>query len=256
MRLRQFPFVVGLFFAASAATQGAPQGQNGRSGESQGSLAPGMTINATLKSSIDAKKVKSSDTVTAETTDKVKSADGRTILPKGAKLIGHVTQAESRSKGDKESMVAIQFDKATTKEGQEIPLTNVVIQAIASPASSAPAYSPGPGPSSTGTPSNNPSMSGSSGTRAGSSTTGSNPPNSYPGPVGETESGGGGAPSGPLPPNSRGVYGLQGLNLGRTNSSNGESSVITSSEKNIHLDSGTRLLLMVQPQGSSETPSR
>jgi hypothetical protein len=253
MRLRHFPLGAGLLLVAGALTPATPQGQNGRSTVSEGSLAPGMTINATLKSTIDSKKAKTSDTVTAETTDKVMSADGRTILSKGAKLTGHVTQVEARAKGDKESMVAVQFDKATTKDGQEITLNNVLIQAIAPPATSA-AYSPGPGPGA-GTPSNNPSMSGSSGGRTGSSTTGTNPPAAYPSTAGQT-AGGAQEQSGTLPPNSRGVYGLQGLNLGRTSSGNGESSVVVSSEKNVHLDSGTRLLLVVQPQGSSTTPSR
>jgi len=248
-----FPIVGGALLAASVVTQGVPQGQNGRSGESQGSLAPGMTINATLKSSIDTKRVKPNDTVAAETSDKVKSADGRVILPKGAKLMGHVTQAEARSKGDKESMLAIQFDKGTTKDGQEIPLNNVVIQAIAAPATSAPAYSSGP---AAGTTSNNPSMSGSTGGRPGSGTTGSSPQNSYPGAAaGQTEGGGEGG-SGPLPPNSQGVYGMQDVKLARVKSPNGENSVIISNGKNVHLDSGTRLLLAVQPQGSSETPVR
>jgi hypothetical protein len=257
MKLRAYPFLMGLLFAGGAMAQTAPPAQ--KSAETQGSLASGMTINAELKSSIDTKKMKANDQVTAQTTDKVQSTDGRTILPKGAKLIGHVTQAEARSKGDKESLVAMQFDKATTKKGEEIPLTNVVIQAIAAPATGGPAYAPAPvasGAGPAGTPSNNPSMSGSSGARTGGSTTGSNPPNAYPGVAGETQAGGA-ADNGPLPPNSQGVYGLQNVKLARANTPNGENSVIISNDKNVHLNSGTRLLLKVEPpQSSNETPGR
>ena len=258
MKLRALPFLMGLLFAGGAMAQTAPPAQTGN-GESQGSLASGMTINAELKSSIDTKKMKANDPVTAQTTDKVQSADGRTILPKGAKLIGHVTQAEARSKGDKESLVAMQFDKATTKKGEEIPLVNVVIQAIAAPAAGGPVDAPGPvtsGAGPVGTPSNNPSMSGSSGPRTGGSTTGTNPPNAYPGIAGATQAGGE-ANNGPLPPNSQGVYGLQNVKLARENTPNGENSVIISNDKNVHLSSGTRLLLKVEPpQSSNETPGR
>lgn len=266
MRLRPIPFFIGVLFAAGAMaqTQTAPQAQTANTGETQGSLASGMTINAELKSSMDSKKIKPNDKVTAQTTEKVTSSDGRTILPKGAKLMGHVTQAEARDKGDKESMVAVQFDKAMTKDGQEIPLNNVAIQAIAPPPNPS-AYSAAPGgPAATGggptggsgAPANNPSMSGSTGARTGGSTTGSNPPNAYPGAVGQSQ-GGAASDMGPLPPNSQGVYGLQNLKLARQNSPNGENSVIISNDKHVHLDSGTRLLLSVQPpQGSSETPGR
>jgi Bacterial conjugation TrbI-like protein len=260
MRVRPFPFLIGLFFTAGAMAQTAPpQTEQGRSGDSQGSLASGMTINAELKSSIDSKKAKMGEPVKAEITEKVQSTDGRTILPKGAKVTGHLTQAEARSKGDKESMVAMQFDKATTKDGQEIPLNNVVIQAIAAPPNNEPSYSPGPGPSAapSGPPAgNNPSMSGSSSPRTGGSTTGANPPNAYPGSAGGTEASGGGI-SGPLPPNSQGVYGLQNIKLARANTANGENSVIISNDKNVRLNSGTRLLLRVEPpQSSNETPGR
>lgn len=254
MKPARLTFLIVALFAASAVLGVARTQQNGRSGESQGSLAEGMTINAQLKSSVDSKKVKPGDAVTAETTETVKSSDGRTILPKGTKLIGHVTQASSRAKGDSESMLGIQFEKAVTRDGEEVPLNNVVIEAVAPPSSTASNFAPGPSATGPTAPPYNPSMSGSAGPRGGSNTTGSNPSNPYPGVAGQTETGGG-YESGPLPANSRGVYGLQGLSLGRAHSSSGESSVIASNGKNVHLDSGTRLLLK-QPQGSSTTPGR
>jgi hypothetical protein len=255
MKPAKLTLVIGALFAASALLAAVPTQQNGRSGESPGSLADGMTINAQLKSSVDSKKVKPGDAVTAETTETVKSSDGRTILPRGTKLIGQVTQASSRAKGDSESMLGIQFEKAVTKSGEEVPLNNVVIEAVAPPSSTASDFAPGPSATGPAAPPSNPSMSGSAGARAGSNTTGSNPANPYPGAAGQTETRGG-YESGPLPANSRGVYGLPGLSLGRANSSNGESSVIASNGKNVHLDSGTRLLLVTQAHGSRTTPGR
>jgi hypothetical protein len=155
-------------------------------------------------------------------------------------------------------MLAIQFDKATLKGGQEVPLNNVVIQAVAAPARETANYGGYDSQPTTapGSPSNNPSMSGSRGARP----EGTPPTQPYPGsnsgganPNGTSPNGSEGTNSGPLPANARGVYGLDGVRLSA--SSNGEGTVLTSTDKNIHLDGGTRLLLTAQPQSASVAPS-
>ena len=256
MKLATYAFVIAWIFASCAAARAFSLSQTASSGESEGSLAPGMTINAELKSSIDSKKLKAGDPVTAEASEAVKSPDGRTILPKGAKLIGHVTQATARSKGENQSLLAIQFDKAETKNGQEVSLTNVVVEAVAPPRESSGFSSWPEGNGSAGQPASNPSVSGSTSPRGGSNTTGANPSSPYPGATTDTETGGGRDANGPLQPSSRGVYGIQGLRLGRINSPNGETSVLESNQKSVHLDSGTRLLLVEQPQGANGAAGR
>src|SRR6266850_181381 len=241
--------VSSLLAAGLAAQAPTPSENTG----SEGSLAGGTVLNATLNSSVDSKKAKPGEQITAHTTEAVKSTDGRMILPKGTKLIGHVTQASARGNGQEQAMLAIQFDKAVLKDKQEMPL-NVTIQAIAAPpqqaSSSAFGGSSAGGAGAPGTsPSNNPSMSGSRGARPD----GTPPADSYPSanstgaPGGEPNSGG------PLPANMLGVYGLDGVRI--TANANGEGTVLTSSAKNVHLDGGTRLLLAVQPQSASTAPS-
>src|SRR5712675_3326608 len=110
---------------ASASTSASAQ-----NGQANGSLATGTAFNAALSSPIDSKKCKPGDAVNAHTTEAVKS-EGKTVIPKGSKLVGHVTQASARAKGESESALGIVFDKAILKNGQEMPL-NVGIQAIAS----------------------------------------------------------------------------------------------------------------------------
>jgi len=88
-----------------------------------------------LNSSVDSKKAKQGDEVTAHTTEAIKS-QGKTVVPKGSKLIGHVTRASARGKGDADSALGIAFDKCILKNGQEIPL-NGNIQALASAESAA-----------------------------------------------------------------------------------------------------------------------
>jgi hypothetical protein len=233
-------------------------------GGSSVSLPSGTTLHAELSASVDSKKVKAGNPVTAQITEAVK-ADGKTLIPKGAKLVGRVTQASARAKGDPESALAIQFDKAVLKNGQEIPLS-VWIRAIAAEPRSV--YQPGPEQNTmAGTPGAGQSPMGS-----GRSTMGGPPAATAP-PVGastdtttragesasaaEKEAGatGGLNAAGQLTANSRGVFGLDGVRLATDASSATQGSVITSSGKNVHLDSGTRLLLVVHSDAST-TPSR
>ena len=246
-------FAIATLWAAGPAAQ-APQPSETTGSEA--SLAGVMVINAELNSSVDSKKAKPGEQITAHITETVKSTDGRTILPKGTKLIGHITKASARSNDQGEAMLAIQFDKAVMKDKQEVPLNNVVIQAVAAPAQQSAAYSSDIGrataPGSTSAPSNNPSMSGSRGARPEGTPT----PQTYPsgGSNGGDANGSGESNSaGPLPANAHGVYGFEGLRLSAN--ANGEGTVLTSSAKNVHLDGGTRLLLMVQPQTASAAPS-
>jgi hypothetical protein len=51
-----------------------------------------------------------------------------------------------------------------------------------------------------------------------------------------------------LTSNSRGVFGLQGLGLTSASSGEVQSTLITSASRNVHLESGTRLLLAAQGQ--------
>ena len=244
---------VAVLCVASEAAQAPSPSENT---SSDASLADGMAINATLNSSIDSKKAKPGEQITAHTTEAVKSTDGRTILPKGTKLVGHVTQATARSNGQSESMLAIQFDKALLKDKQEVPLHNVVIQAVAAPAqqSQASTYSTeADRTGSPGTPSNNPSMAGSRGARPESTPNAQQYPNENPAGNNPDSSTGGASNGGALPANAKGVYGFDGLRLSA--SANGEGTVLTSTNKNVHLDGGTRLLLTVQPQNASAAPN-
>src|SRR5467141_359006 len=110
--------------SASAASSASAQ-----NGQTNASLGSGAAINAELTAPVDSKKAKPGDPVAGRTTEPTKS-NGKTVIPKGSKLVGHVTQASARAKGDSESALGIVFAKAVLKNGQEIPLS-VGIQALA-----------------------------------------------------------------------------------------------------------------------------
>jgi hypothetical protein len=244
-----FAVLIGAIFAVGAAAQVQinPQAPGTpsipvQSETSAAGLPGGTAVNAELNSSVDSKKAKVGDEVEAHTTEEIRYA-GKTIVPKGAKLEGHVTEATARSKGDSGSTLAIQFDKAMPKKGEEIPL-NVAILAIAAPQRDFSGASPGSG--------SEPISGGSAPTAAGSPMGSSHTPTAtpattgYPGSAADSTMGPNGGAQ--LSAKSRGVYGLGDLKLMSASSGAGQTIVITSSGKNVHLDGGTRLLLVVPDQ--------
>src|SRR5437762_1373138 len=260
---------------ASSSTSAGAAAQNG---QANAALASGTTFNAELSSPVDSKKCKPGDAVNAKTTEAVK-AEGKTVIPKGSKLIGHVTQASARAKGEAESSLGIVFDKAILKNGEEIPMS-VGIRALASGQSSASAAG-----------SEMDTMGGLSGSAAGSGMAGgrgaaggvSSAAGGAVGTVTNTAATAGGVASGTvdsaasaggnaagasrratgglnaagqLTSNSQGVFGLNGLNLSAAASNSTEGSVITSAGKNVHLDGGTRMLLVTQAQAGRAGESK
>jgi hypothetical protein len=255
---------------ASASTSASAQ-----NGQANAALASGTAFNAALSSPIDSKKCKPGDPVNAHSTEAVKS-EGKTVIPKGSKLVGHVTQASARGKGESESSLGIVFDKAILKNGQEIPL-NAGILAIASAESSASAA--GSDMDAMGASAAGSGMAGGRGALGGvASTTGgaagavTNTAANVGGVAGGTVNSaanaggniagaskgavGGLNTAGQLTSNSQGVFGLNGLNLSAAGSNATEGSVITSAGKNVHLESGTRMLLVSQAQAGEQGTSK
>ena len=229
-------------------------------------------MNAVLSQPVDAKKNKPGDAVTAKTTEATKS-EGKVVIPKGSKLIGHVTECKQRSKEEKESALGIVFDKAILKNGEEIPL-NVTIHALAA-AQTAAANSIGSDDLSAGGGAVGSARAGSGGalggvrSTAGAATgvvtnTAANAGEVAGGAVNSTVNAAGAArgavgglnAAGQLTSNSQGVFGLEGLNLSTAAANSTQGSLITSTSKNVHLDSGTQLLLVSQAQASTQSPKQ
>lgn len=208
-----------------------------RSEQTEGTLAAGTAILAELNSGLDSKKLKAGDAITARTTEAMKSNDGRTIMPRGTKLEGHVTQAEARNKGGNASTLGIQFDKATLKDGGEIAL-NVVVQAMAPRQFSDPAGGDDDSsPRAIGTNQTSP-MSGSHAPA----------PNSSP-QTGEASAAPANFPQaqGPqLDARSQGAMGMKGITLDSQMAGGRAATVVSSNGKSVKLEDGTRLLLVVQ----------
>jgi hypothetical protein len=216
----------------------------GRSGRTEATLAPGSTILAELNSSVDSKKAKAGDPITAHTSEALKSADDRLIMPRGTKIEGRITQATARNKGDKgenEAALGIQFDKAVLKDGGQIPL-NVIIQALAAPVSYSAPSDLGTSPR-VGTTQTSPMRNAPNAPPGAQIPSAGDEPESRPN---SSEQ----APSQALDAKSRGVIGLRGITLNAEPANNRPASVVVSNGKSVHLDGGTRMLLVVQAAGS------
>jgi hypothetical protein len=225
--------------AAAGAERGGKELAQGT--EESASLDRGTALHAELDTSLDSKKAKACDAVTAHVTEAVK-ANGQMVIPKNAKLVGHITQASARAKGDAGSMLAIVFDKVLIKKGQEIPL-RAVIQAMAA----APKFTSDAGPDTS-------TINNGSAAAQGSPMGPSHIPPGQAANAGQnaegkstnaaSDSGGGVDSAGRLTADSHGVIGLEGLHLSTDASSATEGSLITTSGKSVRLDSGIRLLIV------------
>jgi hypothetical protein len=234
-------------------------------GNSSANLSDGTRIDATLATSLDAKRSKPGDEVEARTEEDVKQ-DGKTILKKGTHLVGHVTQAQARASGQTQSQLGIVFDHAVMKDGQEVPFS-ASIQALASAQSAAATGADNMMTSSGGIGAMQGSARGGGGlvggvtsnagaTAAGTTGAVMNTSSSVPLSTGgtlntvthSTGAVGGLNSMGRLASNSSGVFGLEGLAIDSAASSATQGSTIVSTTKNVHLDSGTQLLLRTAGQ--------
>src|SRR5262249_51504035 len=95
----------------------------------------GTTLNAVLSDTLDSRKNKPGDTVRAKTAEDVK-AGAVVVIPRGAKLIGHVTEAQPAANRNDQARLGVVFERAELKDGQQISL-RTTFYALAAPEGSA-----------------------------------------------------------------------------------------------------------------------
>ena len=240
--------------ASSSTSQATEVADKNPQVASANQLQAGSAVQAELVKPIDAKKNKVGDEVIAKTTHDVKSG-GRVVIPKGSKLVGHVTEAKVRSQGQATSELGVAFDRAILKNGEELPLA-LGIQAIGRSQASTDLTmemeedTMAPGTSGSGTTrSSGARPSGSGGVLGGvQSATGAavdTAGRTGGGVVNSTTSAASGGVPGSLSATSHGVVGMPGLSLSGQNSTSASGSVISSQGSNVHLDSGTEMILRV-----------
>jgi hypothetical protein len=238
--------------------QGVPvAGQSQAASKSEDALASNTPVLVTLSKTLDTKKAKEGDPVTAKVEQDVLS-QGNIVLPHGARLFGHLTAAKAGGK-DEPSQLGIAWDRAELKKGRQIPL-HALIYALAPPVQLS-LLMEGPAAGYPGTGGTQGGTSGTMGypTGAPPAQTGGmgNPPGGPPGgEVGNMggianpapnrpPAGSGERPVAALTPRSVGVQGMPGITL---SANVAQGSVITGSNGNFKLPGGTQLVLRVVNQ--------
>src|SRR5215831_3894033 len=116
---------------SAPGTAAAGQQPTTSSASESAQLQQGSLIYAELSKPIDSKKAKVGDPVAAKVTQAVLSR-GKVVIPKGTKIVGHVTAVQSRGKDQHQSQLGLAFDRAELKDGTQIPLVSLTIQAMES----------------------------------------------------------------------------------------------------------------------------
>ena len=221
--------------------------------------AEGTPILVELKKGLNAHKVKPGEEVKAQVVQDVIS-HGKLVIRSGSKLTGHVTRVKPRTREDGESFIGVVFDKVRVKGGHDIDLHSAGLQALAAPAqysmvdkpeemlppnivSASLAQSRSPSP--VGSRGGNINSRGAAGPQATVNTGTPNlassaaqlrpikseAPEPYKGSV--------------LSSGSRGIFGIPGLKLQMDRSRDPEKTVISSTVRDVKLDSGVQMLLLV-----------
>jgi hypothetical protein len=105
--------MTGMALAQTAETRGRTSASNTTSASKQGrqvNLQSGTKMAAQLENTLDARHAKAGDQVVMKTTQAIKQ-DGEVVVPKGSRLIGHITDVQQRTKSDNESVIGIAFDR-------------------------------------------------------------------------------------------------------------------------------------------------
>ncbi|HUK43381.1 MAG TPA: hypothetical protein VLW48_02950 [Candidatus Bathyarchaeia archaeon] len=167
----------------------------------------------TLVKALDSKKLKEGDPVLGQLAGTVRLPSG-VLVSSGTKVVGHVTQAQARSKGDPRSSLAMVFDKIEMS-GKEVPIKGALAAIAPSLGDSGPAnYAIGTSGNS-GAGGAAPPMQTAKDLQAGS--------NVHP----------------LLNSQSKGVLGFHDLQMG-------DDSVLTTKGKEVKLDSGTQMMIRVE----------
>ncbi len=230
-------------------------------------------VNGELLSKLDAKNAKNGDEVVVKTTEKATISSG-VVIPKGSKIMGHVTDVQAHDSNNENSKITLQFDQAELKGGQTMPIKSV-LQSItpaagsdaaqASPfgtgsAPSAPSTAPSAGSSGGGATGGSPSYGNSGGSMPSQQ---SSAPTAAPGvrpgtgaPVGGPAVGTVVAHQGNIDIKTTGIPGVLIAANSNGQPFSNASGALLGAGSNIHLDGGTKMTLAIADANNKASLNR
>ena len=205
----------------------------------------GTLVPAELQKTVDAHKLKTGDKVEAVVFADLHAQSGEIIIPKGTKVMGHVTEVKQKSKEAPGSTLGIVFEKLAMKDGKEVPFAAEIQAVRKNTPQNALAASNG---SSAGGETSGMPPSGGSGSRTGgmasggaagrSSSPGAAPAGDSDTPGAQTQSN---APA-QLTAESKGPIGFEDLSMQQV----ADGTTLSSQKQNVKLESGTQMILRVR----------
>ena len=213
-------------------------------------LCAGTVINATLVSPLDSQRSKPGDSVSATVNESV-VYQRSVLLPKGSRIVGHVVRTGADS--EQGSAIFVEFDKAILPNGQEASL-NAGIQALAPPSAAA-------------TIASRPDyekdwVAGNIAAEPAAKAVGTVVlPSTYTAPrkslastLPEQKVEGGLDRQGRFTPDSKGAFSEPNISIFTPVSEGSHGTVLVGAQKNVRLETGTHLLIVIQPPASSPEP--
>ena len=235
-----------------AASQVVPSGQSQTPQQTTPRVPPGSIIPVQLMKTIDSKKARPGEEIEVKVTQDMKNGKGEVLIPKDTKVFGHITEAQKRTKEQKESELGITFERAALG-GTDVAMP-MSIQAVIVPPSQSTQNNEASGEGNSGPvspPSGGQTPQSAPYARSGGMGPGGTqevPTNSMPGTDwpsnNQTNNQSKTNTRQPITGNTQGVVGDPNLKLS-TATTGSQPSVVSSEKNNVKLESGTVMLLRV-----------
>lgn len=272
--------VAALCFASISAAQQSPAANVDSSARREKSpamdsvvcpLSVGTAFNARLMQTLDARRSKAGDKFTAETTETVRY--GRSvILPRGTILEGHIVRTSTSTHGPDRAALFLQFDKAILKNGQETVMNAGIQAMVVGPTASAAVETANAGDEPDGeVPARSEASAASRAFPLDTTLNADGTPKNMVAvsrEPGEARSPLAAAPAIDLPvtqgaftkrglltSDSKGALGAPDIRVYTPLSAGSDGTVLMSTKRNVHLERGTRLLIVIQPPRVSDPAS-
>jgi hypothetical protein len=118
--------ILAILLSAWGAAAARPVQQPDAGSARPSAMEPGTVLYVELSKTVDAKKAKAGDVVTAQFLADVVS-HGKILFRRETRLVGHVTEAQPHTKDVPESRLGIVFDKVLPKGAPEVAFSSVMI---------------------------------------------------------------------------------------------------------------------------------
>jgi hypothetical protein len=107
--------------AANSQVNAGEPGEPGFGDEAASHEWEMSSVSGELEGKLNSKTARVGDRVVLKTTEKVQTSDG-TVIPRGSRLVGHVTQVQAHDDEHANAQMGVVFDRVELKNGQSVAI--------------------------------------------------------------------------------------------------------------------------------------